>query len=76
MTVPQMLSIEDIAKETGLSKYAVRMLALSGTVAAFRVGRGKILINVDSVAEYLSNARLTDAEPDPHAKSGIHPVTL
>lgn len=72
--IPRMLSIEDAAKEAGLSKYAVRLLALSGKVAAVRIGKGKIMINLDSLAEYFTNAKLTDTVPDEPQKGGIRPV--
>lgn len=74
--IPRMLSVEDVARETGLSKYAVRLLALSGKVAAVRIGRGKILVNLDSLAEYFSTAKLTDAVPDEPKNGGIRPVSL
>ena len=74
--VPRMLSVEDTAKASGLSKYAVRLLALSGKVAAVRIGRGKIMVNLDSLAEYFTNAKLTDTAPDEPQKGGIRPVSL
>lgn len=73
--LPRMMSIEDCATETGLSKYAVRLLALSGKVAAVRIGKGKIMVNMDSVCEYFANARLTD-DLDTEPVSGIHPVKV
>lgn len=72
---PKMLSVEETAKETGLSKYAVRMLALSGKVKAVRIGRGKIMVNMDSLADYFNTAKLTD-EPEILPVSGIRPVSL
>lgn len=74
--VPRMLSVEDTAKECGLSKYAVRLLALSGKVSAVRVGKGKIMVNLDSLAEYFTNAKLTDTVPDEPKSGGIRPVSL
>lgn len=74
--IPRMMSIEDAAKESGLSKYAVRMLALSGKVAAVRIGKGKIMVNMDSLAAYFATAKLTDNLPDEPSKSGIRPVML
>ena len=62
--VPRMLSVEDTAKESGLSKYAVRLLALSGKVAAVRIGKGKIMVNMDSLADYFNTAKLTDEAID------------
>ena len=73
--VPRMLSVEDTAKASGLSKYAVRLLALSGKVAAVRIGKGKIMVNLDSLAEYFTNAKLTDAVPDEPKSGGIRPVS-
>ena len=42
---PEMLSVNDTAEKWGISKHYARQLALSGTVKAVRIGKGKILIN-------------------------------
>ena len=55
-----MLTLKQASAIYGLSYYAVRMLALSGEIPAIRVGKGKILVNADGLAEYLNTARLTD----------------
>ena len=56
--IPRMCGIDDIAEMFGISRYYARQLALSGKVAAVRVGRGKILVNADSVAEFFDAAHL------------------
>lgn len=60
----EMLGIQPTADKYNMSYYAVRHLALSGTVPAIRIGRGKILINQAGFEEYLNNARLTDSKDD------------
>ncbi len=62
--IPQMCGIDQIAEMFGISRYYARQLALSGKVAAVRVGRGKILVNADSVADFFGAARLHDAAAD------------
>ncbi|MBQ8922117.1 MAG: helix-turn-helix domain-containing protein [Oscillospiraceae bacterium] len=56
--IPRMCGIDQIAEMFGISRYYARQLALSGKVAAVRVGRGKILVNADSVAAFFDDARI------------------
>ena len=75
MTSKTMLTMRQAAEIYGLSYYAVRMLALSGEIPAIRVGKGKILVNADGLAEYLSTARLTDIKDDePQMVHGIRMI--
>ena len=69
--IPRMLTIAETASVFGVSKYHVRMLALSGKVAAVRVGTGKILINADSVTAYFNTCTLLDVETP---AGGIRPI--
>lgn len=71
--VPEMMGIKEIAEIFGISQNYARQLALSGAVKAVRVGRGKILINAQSVTDYFNSnyinapesAPLSDVQPIP-----------
>ena len=54
--IPLMLGIKEIAERFGIAQHYARQLALSGKVKAVRVGRGKILINAQSVTEYFDSS--------------------
>ena len=70
-----MLTLKQASETFGLSYYATRQLALSGAIPAIRVGRGKILVNSDGLAEYLNTARLTDSKTDePQTVRGIRMI--
>lgn len=73
-TVPDMRGVKETAENFGIAQHFARQLALSGKVAAVRVGRGKILINQQSVAEYFNTAYLNT--PEPAATSGITPIPV
>jgi len=51
---PQMTTINEAAKITGLAKYYIRQLALQNKIKNVRAGK-KILINVDRLIEFLNN---------------------
>ena len=51
---PTMLGVKETAETFGISAHYARQLALSGQVKAVRVGRGKILINAQSVADFFN----------------------
>ena len=51
VNTPLMLGVKETAERFGIAQHYARQLALSGKVKAVRVGRGKILINVQSVAD-------------------------
>lgn len=73
----EMKSINETAERYGITPHYARSLALSGKVKAVRIGRGKILINQQSVEDFFNSARLTDDEqPTPTADGGIRPVPL
>lgn len=69
LTKPTMLTVKETAEEFQISQYYARQLALSGTVKAVRIGKGKILINAESVAEYFSNAYITPSAANDTAES-------
>lgn len=76
LTVPLMDGISGTAKRFGIAEYHVRQLALSGKVKAVRAGgRGKILINQQSVAEYFNNSSLTD-QNDSNGGKVIKPISV
>ena len=72
--IPQMLGVKETAVNFGIAQHFARQLALSGKVKAVRVGRGKILINQQSVAEYFNSAYLNESTPAP--TSEIRPISV
>lgn len=77
---PEMLTIDQTAKRSGLSAYAVRKLARSSTGQAFTVRVGtKYLINQEKFAAFLNCEALGQdtLEPDRRQPSaGIQPVPV
>lgn len=70
-----MITLKQAAEMYGLSYYATRQLALAGTIPAIRIGKGKIFVNSDGLAEYLNTARLTDRVNDePQTIRGIREI--
>lgn len=72
-SIPTMLGVKEIAQRFGIAVNYARQLALSGKVKAVRVGRGKILINAESVAEFFDNSYISDSSA-PAQVSGITPI--
>lgn len=64
-TIPTMLGVKETAERFGISQNYARQLALSGAVKAVRVGRGKILINAQSVADYFNSSCISSSNPAP-----------
>ncbi len=60
LNIPQMLTINEAAKTTGLAKYFIRQLALQNKVKNVRAGK-KILINLEKLIEYLNNDSISDS---------------
>lgn len=73
-SIPEMLGVKETAKRFGIAEHYARQLALSGAVKAVRVGRGKILINAQSVAEFFDRSYITGDEPTPGV--GITPIPV
>lgn len=61
--IPEMLGVKETAMRFGIAQHYARQLALSGTVKAVRVGKGKILINVQSVADFFNNSYINAPKP-------------
>lgn len=77
---PEMLTIDQTAKRSGLSAYAVRKLARSSTGQAFTVRVGtKYLINQEKFAAFLNCEAVGDdthtVPPEQHT-AGIQPVPV
>ena len=76
---PEMLTIDQTAKRSGLSAYAVRKLARSSTGQAFTVRVGtKYLINQEKFAAFLNCEALGQDTPEPDRRqpsAGIQPVS-
>lgn len=72
--VPEMLGIKETAERFGISQNYARQLALSGAVKAVRVGRGKILINAQSVSDYFNSSYIN--APEPASISDIKPIPV
>lgn len=72
---PIMLGIRETAERWGITQHYARQLALSGKVKATRIGRSKILINQQSVADYFDSNYLA-VENSKTNSSGIQPISV
>ena len=61
--IPEMLGVKETAMRFGIAQHYARQLALSGAVKAVRVGRGKILINAESVADFFNSSYINAQRP-------------
>lgn len=52
-TVPKMLTIKQLSKQTGISQYAIRLMCKNNEIAFIRTGV-KYLINADRFIDYLN----------------------
>lgn len=61
---PIMIGVKETAEAFGIAQHYVRQLALSGAVKAVRVGKGKgkILINYQSVCDFFNSSYITKSE--------------
>ncbi len=76
-SIPTMCGVKETARNFGIAEHHARQLALSGKVKAVRAGRGKILINQESVAEYFNGSYLTEGKPAPAVSgTGIKPIPV
>ena len=55
--VPRMMTIRELARETGISEYGIRRMAKEGTIPSVNVGK-KHLINYSIVCELLNQGLL------------------
>lgn len=58
---PQMETINEASKISGLAKYRIRQIVLENKVKYVKAGK-KYLINVDSLIEYLNKGETTNNE--------------
>ncbi len=72
--IPEMLGIKETAEKFGISQNYARQLALSGTVKAVRVGKGKILINSQSVVDFFNSSYINT--PESAHISAIKPIPV
>lgn len=70
--VPLMLGVKETAEMFGIAQNYARQLALSGAVKAVRVGRNKILINAQSVADFFDRSYIKSSEPA--TRTDINPI--
>ncbi len=54
--IPEMVTVREAARRTGISYDAIRKMCVTGEIAHIRIGdgRGKILVNLDRFVEYLN----------------------
>ena len=71
-----MKGIIECAEIFGISRHYCRQLALTGAVRAVRVGRGKILINVQSMADYFNQSSIPVPEKDAPKQGIIRPIPV
>ena len=74
--VPVMKGIIECAEIFGISRHYCRQLALTGAVRAVRVGRGKILINVQSMADYFNQSSIQEPKDDALNQGIIRPIPV
>ena len=55
--VPEMVSIQEASRRTGLSYDFLRKQCLKGNLVHIRVGTGKILINFGFLVDQMNSAR-------------------
>ena len=72
--IPEMLGVKETAERFGIAQHYARQLALSGRVKAVRVGRNKILINAQSVADFFDSSYINS--PETVQTAGIKPIPV
>lgn len=73
-SIPEMLGVKETAERFGIAQHYARQLALSGAVKAVRIGRGKILINAQSVADFFNSSCINAREQS--QDGGIKPIPV
>lgn len=73
INIPDMRTIPQAAKLTGLAEHHVRQLVLTGKIVACNIGK-KYLVNVDKLVEYLNTATIQPT--DEQVTAGIKPIRL
>ncbi len=74
--IPVMKGIIECAELFGISRHYCRQLALTGAVKAVRVGRGKILINVQSMADFFNQSSIPEPEDEAPNQGVIQPIPI
>ena len=74
--IPVMKGIIECAELFGISRHYCRQLALTGAVKAVRVGRGKILINVQSMADFFNQSSIPEPEDEAPNQGVIQPIPV
>ena len=74
VNTPLMLGVKETAERFGIAQHYARQLALSGKVKAVRVGRNKILINAQSVADFFDSSYINS--PETVQTAGIKPIPV
>ena len=74
--IPVLKGIIECAELFGISRHYCRQLALTGAVKVVRVGRGKILINVQSMADFFNQSSIPEPEDEPPNQGVIQPIPI
>ena len=74
--IPVMKGIIECAELFGISRHYCRQLALTGAVKAVRVGCGKILINVQSMADFFNQSSIPEPEDESPNQGVIQPIPI
>ncbi len=71
---PQMKTINEASKISGLAKYRIRQMVLQNKVKYVRAGK-KYLINIESLIDYLNNGEMVNSNTA-STKNAIRKVGL
>lgn len=71
---PQMETINEASKISGLAKYRIRQMVLQNKVKYVRAGK-KYLINIESLIEYLNQGEIINSEVDT-TKNSVRKVSV
>lgn len=78
--VPRMRTVKEAAAEikqldsgTAMTEWRIRELALSGVLPRVQAGK-KLLINLDTLFEYLENPTAARFQPEPEPTQGIRKI--
>ena len=74
--IPVMKGIIECAEIFGISRHYCRQLALTGAVRAVRVGRGKILINVQSMTDFFNQSSIPEPEDEAPNQGVIRSIPI
>ena len=60
--VPDMITIREPSRRTGLSYNCLRVWCLKGKIVHVRIGNGKFLINFERLVEFLNTSNGADEQ--------------